>query len=289
MNGKSAGRLITGLLIFGIASNIVYGIAEQDRYGAIVRRNAFNLREPEPPKPPPEPPPSIKVNLTGITTILSGKRAFFLVQEQGKAPESKMLKEGERDGQIEVISIDEVAGAVKVKIGDKERELTFKDDGIKPPTAPAAPVPAVPGAPPVPGIPNLPSAIQPIHPSTTGITPAGASAIPINPQSTSPSALAAIGSSMPSRQIRSGVVETAPGVVAGSSPAAVTVSTPAGQGVTLQMGGAPKQPKLQPNWPPENPVSPEEALIIHEANRIKYENEIKSGLMPPLPGDPIFK
>lgn len=290
-------RCLILIMIGGIAFSI-YAVTEPDRYGAIVRRNAFNLREPEPPKPPPEPPPSIKVNLTGITTILSGKRAFLLVQEQGKQPESKMLKEGERDGQIEVVSIDESTGSVKIKIGEKETELTFEKDGLKPPTSPAgAPgtVPGVPGAPGVPSPSGGAGTIQPTPPATTGIIPAGGASPSVSASNPSASALAAIGSSMPTRPIRSSTVEAPPATIATGSAqpnlagAAVTVSTPAGQGVTLRMGGTPQQPKLQPNWPPENPVTPEEAFIIHEATRIKFQKEIESGLLPPLPGEPIFK
>jgi hypothetical protein len=44
-----------GLAFSGFAF-ICYGSMDQDRYGEIIRRNAFNLHEPAPPKPPPEPP-----------------------------------------------------------------------------------------------------------------------------------------------------------------------------------------------------------------------------------------
>lgn len=256
---------------------------EQDRYGEIIRRNAFNLREPEPTKPPPEPPPSIKVNLTGITTILSGKRVFILVQEQGKQPESKMLKEGERDGQIEVISIDEKSGSVKVKIGDKETELTFEKDGIKPSTTPTAPAPGS-GSPSVPSIPGISR-----PPTSPGMpTTAGAGSV-------SGSALGAIGGSMPTRPIRS-ATDLTPTTIASSggvaSAGSVSIATPTGQGATLQVGTTTRQPVLQPNWPPEQPVSVEESVIINEAMRIKYQKEIESGRMPPLPplpGSPIIK
>ncbi|MGC8744738.1 MAG: hypothetical protein ACP5T0_12735 [Verrucomicrobiia bacterium] len=136
------------------------GFAEMDanKYSAIPQRNAFNLREPEPPKPPEQPPPPITVKLTGITTLLDTKRAFLLVEEQGKKPESKMLREGEKDGAVEVVQIDEVAGTVKIINSGKEMTLDFKKDGIKPPTAPAVPT-TPPNAPPIPGAIPLPGAI----------------------------------------------------------------------------------------------------------------------------------
>ncbi len=126
------------------------GIAEADanKYSAIPQRNAFNLREPEPPKPVEQPPPPINVKLTGITTILDSKRAFLLVQEQGKPQaESKVLKEGEKDGEIEVVKINEVEGEVKIINSGKEVTLNFEKDGVKPSTTPVAAtgVPLPPG------------------------------------------------------------------------------------------------------------------------------------------------
>lgn len=145
---------LTTLTILIILAN-GYGDSELSKYSAIVQRNAFNLREPEPPKPPEAPPPSVSVKLTGITTLLNTKRVFLVVQEQGKQPESKMLQQGDKDGPIEVVEIDEINGKVKIINSGKEQVLDFEKDGIKPPTSPAnqppRPNPAVPGAMPLPG------------------------------------------------------------------------------------------------------------------------------------------
>ncbi len=138
-------KVISFILLLGMLN----GIAEVDanKYSAIPQRNAFNLREPEPPKPTEPPPPPINVKLTGITTILDSKRAFLLVQEQGKPQaESKVLKEGEKDGEIEVVKINEVEGEVKIINSGKEVTLNFEKDGVKPGTTPAVAT----GAPPVP-------------------------------------------------------------------------------------------------------------------------------------------
>lgn len=291
--------LAAGITILSAAA-AVFAVSEPDRYSAIVRRNAFNLREPEPPKPPPEPPPSIKVNLTGITTLLSNKRVFLLIQEQGKQPESKMLSEGDQEGQIEIISINEIEGSVKIKIGDKESVLTFEKDGIKPPTSPVGAPGVMPGVPPVPGavppVPSIPGSVPPGTPITTGITPS-ASGGSVGQTFSQPGSVGGMvsagGPTLPTRPIRSDVGATVQTSISGLSgvptaEAAVAIATPSGQGVTLRMGGTPSQPKLQPNWPPENPPQTfEEALILHEALRIKHEKEIQSGLMPPLPGEPI--
>src|SRR4051812_44337384 len=90
-------------------------------YQAIVDRNVFALKpapvaakvDPEANKPPPPP-----ITLTGITTILGSKRVFLTVNMPPKPPEqgkvqSFMLSEGQRDGEIEVLEIDEKNGIVK--------------------------------------------------------------------------------------------------------------------------------------------------------------------------------
>src|SRR5215467_2651167 len=86
-----------------------------NRYQGIVDRNVFGLRPPPPP-PSNEPvkPPPPAVALTGITTILGKKLAFMNVQVPAKAgekaptgPQSFMLGVGEREGEIEVLDIDE--------------------------------------------------------------------------------------------------------------------------------------------------------------------------------------
>src|SRR5438874_11353639 len=91
-------------------------------YQGIVDRNVFGLRPPPPP-PSNEPvkPPPPAVTLTGITTILGKKLAFMNVQlppkpgdQQKGGPQSFMLGIGEREGEIEVLDIDEKGGVVKV-------------------------------------------------------------------------------------------------------------------------------------------------------------------------------
>jgi hypothetical protein len=140
--------------------------ASHNPYAAIAERNVFNLRPPPSATPPePPPPPVPKITLTGITTILGDKRALFKVQEQGTPParaakeESYILAEGQRDGDVEVLAIDEAAGAVKVNNHGTVQELTLDKDGAKLPKIPLAagisPAPAAsaqnPAAPAPPG------------------------------------------------------------------------------------------------------------------------------------------
>ena len=116
-------------------------------YQSFVERNVFGLKPPPPPAKPPEVPVNVpKITLTGITTILGSKQAMMLVPVPAKPPvpakeESYILKEGQRDGDIEVLAIDEKAGTVKVKNHGAVQTLDFENNGAKLPTA--TPLPAV--------------------------------------------------------------------------------------------------------------------------------------------------
>jgi hypothetical protein len=111
-------------------------------YKAIPDRNLFGLREP-PPQAAPAPPPAPalpKVILTGLSTILGYEMAFLKVQFPAKpgAPakeESLTLKEGQRDGEIEVVHIDIPKETVQVKNSGTLMPVTF--DKLPPTPAPA--------------------------------------------------------------------------------------------------------------------------------------------------------
>ena len=124
-------------------------------YQGIVERNLFALK---PPPAPPDPdannkPQPSKITLTGITTILGNKRALMKTPpptakpgEQAKTEQSYILAVGERQDEIEVIDIDEVAGTVKVKNAGLVETVSFKENGVKQPGggpgAPSVPPPA---------------------------------------------------------------------------------------------------------------------------------------------------
>ncbi|MGC8989499.1 MAG: hypothetical protein ACP5MD_05205 [Verrucomicrobiia bacterium] len=175
-------------------------------YQSIIARNAFGLRPPPPPTPPPDPTPQVTpsaLKLTGITTLYGGKRAMFVLQEPNK-PQliSDLVREGEKDTVItnlEVLSIDERAGVVRVVYGGKELSLNFQDNGLK---APVAPVQGRPGVP-QPGVavagvqpgasggaattgarPGMQPTVQPAtgaFPSTASQNPSGMRSIPTRP------------------------------------------------------------------------------------------------------------
>src|SRR5882724_3443258 len=91
------------------------GTADSNPYLAIIGHNAFGLV----PTPPPvdqdakTPPPEITLN--GITTIFGDKRALFKVRTQSPVNEkSCMLSEGQRDGDIELLSVDVKKNSITV-------------------------------------------------------------------------------------------------------------------------------------------------------------------------------
>ncbi len=143
--------------------------AESNPYGAIVERNVFDLK---PPPPPPganaatnTPPPNVR--LTGITTILGPKRALFMVKDadspgkQANKEQSVILGEGEREGVLEVLEINEKTGTVKIRNDGNFSVLAFENTKL--PSAPAGGPGAGPG-----GMPKLPSFVPPGAPGAPG-------------------------------------------------------------------------------------------------------------------------
>jgi hypothetical protein len=131
---------------------VLTAAAADNPYQGIVERNVFGLK---PPAPPPDPesskPPPPKIFLTGITTILGNKRALMKmtppVTKPGEQPkeQSFTLAEGERDGGLEVLEIDEKAGTVKVNNYGTVATIDFESNGVKAaPTPAAVPMPGMP-------------------------------------------------------------------------------------------------------------------------------------------------
>ena len=91
----------------------------------------FILRPPAPAQSAPHHEPLPWVRLTGITTILPGKRALLLVDFPAKPrerpkEESYILCEGQRAGPIEVLAIDEKTAHVTVDESGTVTNLTFE-------------------------------------------------------------------------------------------------------------------------------------------------------------------
>lgn len=106
-------------------------------YQGIVERNVFGLKAPPPPADPePVKPPPPKLILNGITTM-GGKRALLSTPPvPGKTPAEARaqyytLAEGQRDGDLEVLEVNERARTVKVSYGGTVETLDFKENGVK--------------------------------------------------------------------------------------------------------------------------------------------------------------
>jgi hypothetical protein len=236
--------------------------SDDNPYQSIVDRNVFGLHPPPPPpsNEPPKPPiPAI--NLTGITTILGKKMAFMTIQLPAKAgeqpkpgPTSFMLTEGERDGDVEVISIDEKAGTVKVSEFGTITNVTFG----KLPSTPA-PTPAVAS---MGGVPN------PHTPVLPGTVPGAQRSIPAR--------TLRLGGNNPA-----GNNTGAEGAVNGQINPNMGVAQPQAAGY-----------QSQPNTPSAADIeaanrSPEENVLLYEANRLKNEQLIQAGAkIPRLPQHP---
>jgi hypothetical protein len=138
---KRHAAILSLLLAAGVMpATLSLGAANEESaprdFKGIPARNVFGLKAPTPPAPPAPPPsPTINVKLTGLLTILSSKRAVLQITEGGKT-ESKIIKEGDRDGEVEVLEINEIAGTVRIKNRGDEATLDFDKNGVKPPTGP---------------------------------------------------------------------------------------------------------------------------------------------------------
>jgi len=145
---KLCGRL-TGGLIIAVLTGSAFALAEtgdNNPYQAIVARNVFGLKDPPPATPPAPPPkPDSKLSLQGITDILGRKQVLIKVQVPAKPPEparevALVLSEGEREEDVEVVSIDRDKGVVKILNGTEPDTLTLEDDASAPKVG-VAPVP----------------------------------------------------------------------------------------------------------------------------------------------------
>ena len=144
--------VVAGAFCASLKATIPDGSA--NNYADIPGRNVFGLKPPPPIMTETAPQPQLsKIVLTGITTILGNKRALMKTQPAAGKPGqqarelSLILTEGQREGDIEVLQIDENAGSVKVNNSGMVMTLTFEKDGAKLPSTPPPP-PAV-GIPPV--------------------------------------------------------------------------------------------------------------------------------------------
>lgn len=253
---RGAKTLIFAVFLGLLGSSMAKALAPDaaaNPYEGIMVRNIFGLKPP-PPLPRPEdlkqPPSDIK--LSGIITIL-GKRALLKTQTPARPPlpakeESYILAEGQRDGDIEVLTIDDKAGTVKVKNHGVDQTLDFVNNGIKLPSVAQLPLAAAPSLPAPPPLMNIPP---------PGARP-GMRQIPTRPV----------------RGTFSGGNEQA---------SAAPVQTSTGTGSMLgQAFGAGSTPGFTSG--PDYGVSGDEQTLLIEANRARLREEGKAedaSLLPP--------
>ena len=154
--GKTEICVLIGVL-FSAAGKASVSDGTGRPYDGIVERNVFNLHPPAPVVDPatliPKTPPP-KITLTGITTILGRKLTFLTTPgtKPGAVPESMALAEGQAQNDVEVKTIDEKAGIVKVINHGEAQTLDFEHDGAKPSGPPPGAIPSATMFPP----PSLP-------------------------------------------------------------------------------------------------------------------------------------
>ncbi len=151
--------LLAGGLAFTARATPVSPDPATTPYQTIVDRNVFALKPPPPPPSAEEAkPPPVKITLTGITTIV-GKRALMKSPappgkpgEPAKPELSYILAEGQREGDVEVLEIDDKSGNVKINNAGVVVTLNIDKDGPKlpttglPPGVPPPPMGAMPGS-----------------------------------------------------------------------------------------------------------------------------------------------
>ena len=132
-------RLTFTVVLLGlVASSVSQPLAAERSYRVISERNAFNLSN-EPPKreeagPPPEPPRSEDIKLTGIFRHKGIERAAIAVidpKKKSEPPKYLELAAGEKQGHIEIVSIDKKTGKVTLKELGSLRSLSFETDAFK--------------------------------------------------------------------------------------------------------------------------------------------------------------
>jgi hypothetical protein len=124
--------------------------AVQNPYQEITERNVFNLRPPPAPGEPPKVEPG-PLTLTGISTFGVKRALIMLAGPPGKTnshvkAQSVMLGEGQREGGLEVLHINEKNRTVTVNDSGTITTLGFAPTGNSPAPRPQA-APAAPAAP----------------------------------------------------------------------------------------------------------------------------------------------
>jgi hypothetical protein len=122
---------------------------DPNKYDDIAKRNLFALKAKPITEPAAEPEkPRSRITVAGIATVNKRKQVVLNVQAPAGAPgqqaknESMLLSEGQREGQLEVVSIDEKQGSVRLNDYGTVMTLTLDKNGPPTPSPTGAPNPA---------------------------------------------------------------------------------------------------------------------------------------------------
>ena len=137
---KKEGPICRMIPILGMLGLLHGGLfaAKDSKIGAnpfltIIKRNAFDLTDtPLPSKAaPPEPPKNLDLKFTGIYRLKGVEKACLaLIDSSAKPPETKYLQipVGDKQGSIEITSIDAKSGTVNLIKDGSPIELSLKND-----------------------------------------------------------------------------------------------------------------------------------------------------------------
>jgi hypothetical protein len=197
------GKTLLLLAVVGFGFS-VHAITPDNRYETIIDRNIFRLNEPPQLTNSPTAPELDKnVELSGISNDAGEKKAWFVVKAAKPGPKDlpqyMSLAEGQKQEFLEVVSIFEDEGEVKILNSGNSMVLSLKNNSLKPmPVAPTVPVPAVPTA-------TIPKP-QPIVPTAAPSYAEGATATvtggPPSPTAANPTAENGGLRSIPTRTLR---------------------------------------------------------------------------------------
>lgn len=138
-HGRRFRACLLGVLVLGANSHAARASTKENPYAkAIIGRNAFSLKAAtlativDPPRPPPP-----RITLQGMTTICGRPQVLIKVLMPSRPGEpakeiSCVLSEGERQGEIEVLEIDDRSGTVQFNNHGTGQTLNLKDDGAQP-------------------------------------------------------------------------------------------------------------------------------------------------------------
>jgi hypothetical protein len=211
LSGKAGVCAVAALLGAG-ATPWAKADAKANPYESIVVRNVFALKPPPDPTPPPAPvlPPAplAKVVLTGVLSMFGKRAALEITEQEAGKPgtvNKPIMREGERVGSIEVVSIDVEKSTVLIRNGGVETNLMFEvQKSLAGPPTPA-PLPGAPGA-----------------PINAGFNPPHHAGLPGAPPAANP---AAIASPYSANSSGAGGITILSG---GTSPGSPSTATPAG-------------------------------------------------------------